>query len=131
MAELSYPLSEHRDDVTSASGRTVAQMTLEAAVAGELTPADIRISPATLHAQARFAEDGGNPQLAENLRRGAELATFADDELLSFYESLRPGRSTAPELQQLADALASRGAPRCAALVREACDAYVRRGLIP
>ncbi len=131
MAELSYPLSEHRDDVTSASGRTVAQMTLEAAVAGELIPADIRISPATLHAQARFAEGGGNPQLAENLRRGAELATFADDELLSFYESLRPGRSTAPELQQLADALASRGAPRCAALVREACDAYVRRGLIP
>ena len=131
MAELSYPLSQHRDDVASASGRTVTEMTLEAAVAGELTPADIRISPATLHAQATFAERGGNPQLGENLRRGAELATFADDELLAFYEALRPGRSTAPELQQLADALASRGAARCAALVREACDAYLRRGLIP
>ena len=131
MAELSYPLSQHRDAVTSVSGRTVAQMTLAAAVAGELTAADIRISPVTLHAQAAFAERGGNPQLAENLRRGAELATLDDDELLGFYEALRPGRSTAEELRQLADALASRGAPRCAALVREACDAYLRRGLIP
>ena len=131
MAGLSYPLSDHRREVASASGRTVAEMTLVAAVAGELTPADIRISPATLEAQAGFAERGGNPQLGENLRRGAELATFADDELLAFYEALRPGRSTEQELCRLADALADRGAPRCAALVREACGAYLRRGLVP
>ena len=30
-------------------------------------------APATLRLQADFAEQGGNPQLAENLRRGAEL----------------------------------------------------------
>ena len=129
MAELSYPLSEHRDAVSAISGRLVSQMTLAAVAAGELTVDDIRIAPATLEAQATFAERGGNPQLAENLRRGAELARFADAELLAFYESLRPGRSTADELSALADLLAGRGAARCAALVREARDAYRRRNL--
>jgi len=46
----SYPLSEHRAVVSSASGRSVEELTLAAAVAGELTAADIRISPATLQA---------------------------------------------------------------------------------
>ena len=73
---------------------------------------------------------GGNRQLAENLRRGAELAAFSDDELLAFYEKLRPGRSTATELDELGARLDDRGATRCAALVREAVAAYVRRGLI-
>ena len=88
------------------------------------------VAPETLLLQADFAERGGNPQLAENLRRGAELVAFSDDELLRFYEMLRPGRSSAAELDSLAGTLAERGAERCAALVREARAAYVRRGLI-
>ena len=55
---------------------------------------------------------------------------FGDDELLHFYEMLRPGRSSAAELDSLASMLAERGAERCANLVREARDAYLRRGLI-
>jgi propanediol dehydratase small subunit len=128
---LSYPLSQHaRGDVTTASGLGVADVTLERVLSGELGADDLRVSPETLRLQADFAEDGGNPQLAENLRRGAELVTFSDVELLTFYDRLRPGRSTAAELDELAASLQSRGAERCAALVREARAAYHRRGLV-
>jgi propanediol dehydratase small subunit len=131
VAELSYPLAASaRQKVRTASGRPVSEITLEAVVAGQVGPKDVAVSPETLHLQAAFAEEAGNPQLAENLRRGAELAEFSDDELLHFYEMLRPGRSSADELAALAQTLAERGAERCAALVREARAAYVRRGLI-
>jgi propanediol dehydratase small subunit len=75
------------------------------------------------------AEQHGNPQLAENLRRAAELTALADDEVLAIYDSLRPGRSTAAELTGRAAALAGRGLPRCAALLAEAAEVYQRRGL--
>ncbi len=131
MAGLIYPLSRgSRDRIVTTTGRPVSELTLAAVLAGEVGPADLRISPETLRLQAGFAEAGGNRQLAENLRRGAELTAFADDELLAFYERLRPGRSTASELDGLARSLAERGAERCASLVREARAAYVRRGLI-
>ena len=131
MAGLTYPLGEgDRAGVHSATGKPVAEITLEAVTSGRLTPRDVAISADTLRLQAGFAERGGNPQLGENLHRAAELVSFDDDELLSFYEMLRPGRSTAPELDSLADGLAERGAQRCAQLVREARAAYVRRGLI-
>lgn len=131
MAELTYPLSRGaRDAVRSATGKRVAEITLSAVLAGEVEAADVAVSPETLRIQADFAEEGGNSQLAENLRRGAELVDFSDDELLRFYEMLRPGRSSAAELDALVETLSERGAERCAALVREARGAYVRRGLI-
>jgi propanediol dehydratase small subunit len=128
---MRYPLAEHAGDgVLTAPGRPVAEITLERVLAGEIGAEDLRIAPETLELQAGFAEAGGNPQLAENLRRGAELCAFGDAELLQFYEKLRPGRSTAAELDELSGVLEARGASRCAALVREARDAYVRRGLM-
>lgn len=131
MAELRYPLAAGaRAEVHSASGRPVAQITLDAAVSGALRPRDVAISADTLRLQADFAERGGNRQLGENLRRAAELVGFEDDELLRFYEMLRPGRSSAHELESLAATLSERGALRCADLVQEARDAYIRRGLI-
>ena len=131
MGELTYPLSDGgRDAVLTTSGRRVSEITLDAVLAGDVGPDDVRIGPDTLRLQADFAEEGGNPQLAENLRRGAELVAFDDDELLAFYEKLRPGRSTAGELDELSGTLEARGAERCAALVREARAAYVRRGLV-
>jgi propanediol dehydratase small subunit len=131
MAGLSYPLSAHgRDAVRSTSGRTVPEISLDSVLGGEVGAEDVRISPDTLRLQADFAEQGGNPQLAENLRRGAELVAFGDSELLEFYERLRPGRATADELDELAEGLAARGAERCAALVREARAAYVHRRLV-
>lgn len=131
MAELSYPLGAGaRSDVHSATGKAVDEITLDAVVSGGVRAADVAISADTLRLQAGFAERGGNPQLGENLRRAAELVAFDDDELLRFYDMLRPGRSTAEELTSLAEALAERGADRCAGLVREARAAYLRRGLI-
>jgi propanediol dehydratase small subunit len=131
MAELNYPLgAEGRGRVRAASGRTVDEITLDAAVAGELGPQDVTISAETLRLQADFAERGGNRHLAENLRRAAELVAFDDDELLRFYDMLRPGRSSAQELEDLAVGLAQRGAERCARLVRDARAAYLRRDLI-
>ncbi len=131
MAELSYPLGAlGRSEVRAASGKAVSEITLDGAVSGALGPRDATISAETLLLQADFAQRGGNRQLAENLRRAAELVGFDDDELLRFYETLRPGRASVAELDALAAALADQGADRCAALVREARAAYVRRGLI-
>jgi propanediol dehydratase small subunit len=124
-----YPLADQRESVRTATGLPVAELALEHVLAGEIGAEDVRVSPETLRLQATFAEEGGNPQLAENLRRGAELCAFADDELLRFYEALRPGRASAAEMAELAAQLDARGAQRCAELVREARDAYVRRSL--
>ena len=77
MAELSYPLGAGaRTDVRSATGKAVAEITLDAAVSGSLSSRDVAISAETLRLQADFAERGGNPQLGENLRRAAELVAF-------------------------------------------------------
>lgn len=131
MAELRYPLGEAaRAHVRSFTGKAVAEITLDAAVSGDLRPRDVAVSADTLRLQADFARRGGNPQLSENLRRAAELVAFEDAELLRFYEMLRPGRSSAEELESLAAALSERGAHRCAELVREARATYIRRGLI-
>jgi len=115
--------------VRALSGKPVQGLTVAAVRAGEVGLADLRIHPETLERQAVAAEEHGNPQLAENLRRAAELTQLPDDEVLAIYEALRPGRSTAADLTALADSLAARGLPRCAALVAEAAEVYARRGL--
>jgi propanediol dehydratase small subunit len=132
MAKLkpTYPLAESgAGEAHTSSGRRVEDITLDAVAGGEITPDDIRVSPEVLRQQADFAQEGGNPQLADNLRRGAELVAFSDGDLLELYESLRPGRASALQLDELADRLEGRAATLCAALVREARNAYVRRGL--
>jgi propanediol dehydratase small subunit len=111
------------------SGKPVEGLTVEAVRAGEIGLADLRIHPETLERQAVVAADHGNPQLADNLRRAAELTRLPDDEVLAIYEALRPGRSTAAQLTTLASSLADRGLPRCATLVAEAAEVYARRGL--
>jgi len=112
------------------SGRPIEGLTLEAAVCGDLSPADLSVHPNTLRYQAEVAEAHGNPQLGENLRRAAELAALPDDEVLAIYEALRPGRSTAAGLETIAARLEAADAPLCAALVREAAEVYARRGLL-
>jgi propanediol dehydratase small subunit len=112
------------------SGKPAEELTVEALVRDELTPDDVRIHPSTLEQQAAVAQAHGNPQLAANFRRAAELAMFSETEILALYEALRPRRSTMDELTALADSLDARTAPRCAALVREAAAAYLRRGLL-
>ena len=115
--------------VRALSGRAVEGLTVEAVRAAEIGVADLRIHPETLERQAVVAEQHGNPQLAGNLRRAAELTRLPDDEVLAIYEALRPGRSTPAQLTELAASLDGRGLPRCAALLAEAAEIYARRGL--
>jgi propanediol dehydratase small subunit len=106
------------------------EFTVQAAVDGKLRLSDLRMDPATLAHQAAVAEDGGNPQLAENFLRAAELATMDGEEVMGLYEALRPHRSTADELEALRASLEARGAARCAELVGHAAVVYTRRGLL-
>src|SRR5580693_8530667 len=104
-------------EVRALSGRAVDTLTVDAIRAGEIGVADLRIHPDTLERQAVVAEKHGNPQLAENLRRAAELTAIPDEEVLAIYEALRPGRTTPERLTELASDLEKRGMPRCAALL--------------
>jgi propanediol dehydratase small subunit len=115
--------------IRALSGKAVDGLTVEAVRTGEVGVADLRIHPETLERQAVVAEQHGNPQLAENLRRAAELTRLPDDEVLAIYEALRPARSTPAQLTELAASLDGRGLPRCGALLAEAAEIYARRGL--
>jgi propanediol dehydratase small subunit len=113
-----------------ASGRHPDDITIDLVRSGEVDIADLRIHPATLEHQAVVAGDHANPQLAENFRRAAELATLPDDRVMALYDALRPYRSTGAELEALAAELTAAGAERNAALFREAAVVYARRGLL-
>ena len=124
-----------REDITAgghseitAGGRE--EITVANAVDGKLSLGDLRMDPAALAHQAVVAEEGGNPQLAENLLRAAELAVVDDEQVMALYEALRPHRSTASELEELRASLITGGAVRCAALVEQAAVVYARRGLL-
>jgi propanediol dehydratase small subunit len=110
--------------------RSLDDVTVEAVLAGELTPADVRIGAEALERQAAVAAELGNLQLAENFLRAAELTHFEDAEVLAIYDALRPGRSSRADLERLAGDLRTRDAERCAALVEEALAAYEARGLL-
>lgn len=117
--------------VRTATGRTLHDLNIEALRTGELTAEDFRISGETLRRQAEAAEAAGYWQLAENLRRAAELTGVSNQEVLDIYEALRPGRSTYKELIALADRLKEDlDAPLTAAFVREAAEAYQERGIL-
>ncbi len=84
---------------------------------------DLRVTAEALEHQAEVAEGEGRPQLAENLRRAAELVNVPEDEILRIYNAMRPNRSTRGELLAIAQQLeAAYGAKRCAALIREAAE---------
>lgn len=127
-----YPLEETaRDAVHTKSGRLLSEITLEAVRSGAVGQKDLSIHPDTLRRQAELAEDAGYPQLAANLRRAAEMALIPDDRVLAIYEALRPYRVPYARLVALADELEEEyAAVETARLVREAADAYRRRGLI-
>lgn len=125
-----YPLGTRRPDlVTTPSGIPLGAVTLAAARAGSLASDDTRATAATLALQAEVARATGRVQLAEGIERAAELTRVPDDELLAIYTALRPGRSSADELEAWASRLEKLGAAHNAAFVREAAEAYRARGL--
>jgi propanediol dehydratase small subunit len=127
-----YPLGSRRPDlVRTASGLSLDQVTLSAAIAGEIGSEDLRATPETLRRQSAVALAAGRTQLADNLARAAELAGVPSETILEIYTALRPHRSTAAEIDAWAYRLEEEfEAPLCAAFVREAAAAYADRGLL-
>ena len=126
-----YPLGTRRPDLVSTpSGLPLDAVTLDAARDGRLVASDARATASTLALQARVARSAGREQLAAGLERAAELTAVPDAELLEVYTALRPGRSSADELETWAVRLEALGATRTASFVREAAAAYAERGLL-
>ena len=120
-----------QENIRTASGRTLDELTMEAVLAGRLKTDDFRISDETLRQQADAAEAAGYGQLAENLRRAAELTRISNEQVFEIYDKLRPGRATHGELVALADQLEKElEAPLIAGLVREAAEIYLERDLV-
>jgi propanediol dehydratase small subunit len=115
--------------IRSGSGRRLDELTIDALRAGDLSAEDFRISRAQLDAQAVAAEAGGYRQLAENLRRAAELTGLPNDRVFEIYAMLRPGRASVAELHDLAADLRRQNMSRVAAFIVEAAEAYGKRGI--
>jgi propanediol dehydratase small subunit len=114
----------------TATGRTLDELDMRAILSGRLTPDDFRISAETLRRQAEAAEQAGYAQVAQNFRRAAELTSFSNEQVFRIYTMLRPGRATYDQLIALAEQIERSDAPLNAALVREAAQVYLDRGLI-
>jgi propanediol dehydratase small subunit len=127
-----YPIGEKQPDrVRTHSGRPLRDLTLDNLLAGHVAASDFGITAEALRFQATIAEQAGRPNLAQNLRRGAELVSIPDHVLLEVYELLRPGRAqSADELRAAANRLrVSYGAKETASLLEEAALVYERRGI--
>jgi len=123
-----YPLGSQRPDlVTTPGGIRVDELSLH----GEgVQASELRVTSETLRLQAEVADASRRSQLADNLRRAAELAVLPDETILEIYTALRPRRSSASELESWAQRLDSLGAPLNAAFVRDALRVYAQRGLL-
>ena len=117
------------EPIRTGSGRALDELTIDALRAGRLSAEDFRISRAQLDAQAAAAEAGGYRQLAENLRRAAELTGLPNDRVFAIYAMLRPGRASVAELHALAADLRRQNMSRVAAFIVEAAEAYGKRGV--
>jgi propanediol dehydratase small subunit len=123
-----YPLGSQRPDlVATPGGLSLDDLTLHGA---QVNSAELRATPATLRLQADVAAAAGRSQLADNLRRAAELAPLPDATILEIYTALRPRRSSAAELEAWAARLEELDAPLNAAFVRDALRVYATRGLL-
>src|SRR4051812_9184556 len=123
-----YPLGTERPDlVTTPNGLSLDELTLHSE---KLAGAELRATPATLRLQAEVAAAAGRTQLADNLRRAAELAPLPDETILEIYTALRPRRSSGAELEVWASRLETLEAPLTAAFVRDAMRVYAARGLL-
>ncbi|WP_125707776.1 diol dehydratase small subunit [Companilactobacillus zhongbaensis] len=129
MTQADYPFfQKHPDLVNAPTGKNVKDVTLEAAINGDVKPEDLRISPATLKAQGQIAASAGRASIQSNFDRAAELTKIPDERVLEMYGSLRPYRSSKQELIDMAEELENKyGAKICGAFVREAADEYEKR----
>ena len=127
-----YPVGEKQPDrVQTRNGHPLSDLTLDNLLAGNVAAPDFGITAEGLRLQTAIAEQAGRPNLAQNLRRGAELVEIPDTVLLDIYELLRPGRAQSPDdLRVAANQLRETyGAKETASLLEEAALVYERRGI--
>src|SRR5687767_12159491 len=127
-----YPVGEKQPErVRTRNDRPLRDLTLDNLLAGHVTASDFGITAEGLRLQAAVAEQAGRPNLAQNLRRGAELVVIPDHVLLDVYELLRPGRArSAEDLRAAAkQILDTYSAKETASLIEEAALVYERRGI--
>lgn len=126
-----YPLAEKAPDrVKTPTGKSLTDITLDAVLAGDVTIADLTITPEALLLQAEIALAGGRNTLAENFQRAAELVTIPQDVIMETYEMLRPGRADRRTLQAQAEVLRSTyKAELMSKFIEEAAVVYERRGI--
>lgn len=127
-----YPIYEkHPELLKTPTGKSVDDITIDNILKGEITPDDCKITPETLEYQAQIQESFGNPSVAANFRRAAEMTRIPDDRILEIYNCLRPNVSTKEELLAIADELKNEyNAEINAALVTEAAEVYEKRDML-
>ncbi|AMA73916.1 diol dehydratase small subunit [Aneurinibacillus thermoaerophilus] len=127
-----YPLGLKKPDLLrTPTGKQYRELTLDAAIRGEVQAEDLRISSETLQMHAQICDSLGKTQQAKNFRRAAELIGISDTRILEIYHALRPRRSTKEELLAIAEELEKQyGARENAALIREAAKVYEKRNLL-
>ena len=127
-----YPIGEKQPDrVRTRNGHSLRDLTLDNLLGGQVAASDFGITAEGLRLQATIAERAGRLNLAQNLRRGAELVEIPDNVLLDVYELLRPGRAqSADDLRAAANELRDTyDAKETASLLEEAALVYERRGI--
>lgn len=132
LTKADYPLAETRgDQIRGKRGLALSDITLEAVLAGQITMADLQITPASLRDQAEIARDADRPTLALNFQRAAELVEVPQAIIMSTYELLRPGRATHKQqlLGRAAEFRTLYNAPAIADFIEEAAGIYEKRGL--
>ena len=91
--------------VTGKRGKALAEITLDAVLAGDVDDGGSSHHAAGAAGAGRVARDAGRPTLALNFERGAELVEVPQDLIMQVYELLRPGRAKSKE--ELLDAAAT------------------------
>lgn len=131
-ADKDYPLFEkHPEYIRTFTGKSLDDISIDNIKSGMLTADDCRISPETLELQAQIQESFGNPQVAMNFRRAAEMTAIPDERTLEIYNAMRPGISTKKELLEIADELEREySAKMNAQLIREAAEVYEKRDML-
>lgn len=128
--ELDYPIAEKAPErIKTPTGKPLSAVTVDNVLAGEVSAADLAITPEALLLQAEIARASGRAALAVNFERAAELVGVPQEILLQTYEMLRPGRARDRHsmLEQASRMRREFKATRIAALIEEAADVYERR----
>lgn len=101
-----YPLfDEHPEVIKAYSGKKINDINMDNLLKGELSSDDARIHKDILLIQSEIANSAGQTQVAQNLKRAAELTVVPDDLILHIYDLIRPYHGSYDEIVEAASIL--------------------------